>query len=293
MSKKQSDPMADLQRLLASQNFQSEEEIHQFLQELMSKPIPSVPNVALNPHDQALHLVERAMEQDTATRAKDFIDEALALDPDCIEAYTYLGNTEEHDHIAAIFYEKGVQIGRQQFGGEFLEKHKGHFWYIHETRPFMRCMHLYADCLYCIVKPKEAIALQEEMIALQPADPLGVRNTLLLYLAALGPVKKFQKYDKLFREDTCTFLQLNRALFAFRQAGDSPKAQQLLQSALVQNKHLAKLLLTEEPVYLNANSFILGDVSEAEFIAEKAKPVWIAVPGAQAWLKKHTRKAKR
>jgi tetratricopeptide (TPR) repeat protein len=292
MSKKQNDRMADLQRLPASQNFQSEEDIHQFLQGLRSRPIPSVPKVAKSPKAQALYLVELAMDQKTEERSRDFIDEPLDLDPDCIEAYINLGNTEERGNIAAVFLEKGMQIGRRLYGGEFLEKHKGNNWHIHETRPFMNCMHLYAVWLYYIKRPKEALAIQEELIELQPADPLGVRDTLLLYLAALDPAEKFQKYDKLFREDTCTFLQLNLALFAFRQTGDSPEAILLLQSALIQNKNLAKLLLAEKPVFLNVNAFILEDVSEAEFIAEKAQPVWIAVHEVLDWLKKHSAKAK-
>lgn len=292
MSKKQDDPMADLQRLLASQHFQSEEEIHRFMEGLIGKPIPSVPETALDLQGQAQHLVDLASDQEDMEKALDLIEEALALDPDCIEAYIFLGDVEEREHIAVVFYEKGMLIGRRLFGGDFLARHKGHYWYIHETRPYMRSMYQYADCLYFIGRIDEAMAIQEELIELQPADPTGARDTLLLYLAARGPVKKFKKYDKLFAEDAGTMLQLHRALFAFRQEGESAEANRLLQSALVQNKHLAKLMLSRKPIYLSTQHFVLGNESEAEFIAEKAREVWASVPGALDWLKKHSGKRK-
>jgi tetratricopeptide (TPR) repeat protein len=292
MSKKQDDPMADLQRLLASQHFQSEEEIHRFMEGLMDKPIPSAREMPKSPQAKALYLVEMAMNQEEMENALDLIEEALSLDPDCINAYNFLGDVEEREHIATVFYEKGMLIGRRLFGGDFLAQHKGHFWYIHETRPFMRSMSMYADCLYHTGRPDEAMAIQEELIELQPYDPMGIRDTLMLYLAASGPVKKFKKYDKLFAEDTGTFLQLHRALFAFRQEGESAEASRLLRSALAQNKHLAKLMLSKKPIVFATSNFILGNESEAEYIAEKAREVWASVTGALDWLKKQSGKGK-
>lgn len=292
MSKKQDDPMADLQRLLASQHFQSEEEIHRFMEGLMGKPIPSVREVPESPQAKALYLVEMAMHHEETENALDLIEEALSLDPDCIDAYIFLGDIEEREHIAMVFYEKGMLIGRRLFGGDFLAQHKGHFWYIHETRPFMRSMSMYADCLYNTGRTSEAMAIQEELIGLQPYDPMGIRDTLMLVLAVNGPVKKFKKYDKLFAEDAGTMLQLHRALFTFRQEGESAEANRLLQSALTQNKHLAKVMLSKKPIVFATSNFILGNESEAEFIAEKCRAVWTSVPGALDWLKKHSGKRK-
>lgn len=129
----------------------------------------------------------------------------MKLDPDYIEAYEFLGSMERTAELAGIFYEKGISIGRRIFGGKYLEEHKGMFWDFHETRPFMRCLQHYSDCLYTMGKIKECVAILEDMIKLNPNDNQGVRDQLLLYLIQLDESKKFLKYSKMFKEDSMAF----------------------------------------------------------------------------------------
>ena len=62
---------------------------------------------------------------------------------------------------ALPFYKTGIEIGRRIFD---LEELRGDFWVIHETRPFMRCMQHYSDCLYHTGKKEECVLILEEMI---------------------------------------------------------------------------------------------------------------------------------
>jgi len=98
-------------------------------------------------------------------------------------------------------YKKGILIGQRIFGGDYLEDNKGMFWGIHETRPYMRCLQFYSDGLYTTGKIYECVAIQEEMLDLNPNDNQGIRDQLLLYLIQLGEVEKFQKYANMFPED--------------------------------------------------------------------------------------------
>jgi tetratricopeptide (TPR) repeat protein len=286
MSKNHDKLMTDLQRLLASQEFKSVDEAKKFMESIMGKPVPSFPQEALSPQERAQDLVFEAYDL-PLPQAKKKIEEALKLYPDLIEAYEFLGSAENIAEIAITFYEKGITIGRRIFGGQYLEEHKGMFWGFHETRPFMRCLQQYADCLYTMGKVKECVAVLEEMIELNPNDNQGVRDQLLLYLLQLNEGKKFEKYAKMFKEDCMAFPLFTRALFAFKIEGESDNANKLLKKALKQNKFVTKKLLSKKPITDLADHYGYGDENEADYYAFFAQPIWQNTKGAMAWLSKH------
>lgn len=290
MKKQHEKLMTDLQRLLETQDFKSEEEVRKFLDSLVGQKIPSFPKEALNFKEQAQHLVYAAYEL-TPTKAKVNIEKALQLDPDCIEAYEFLGSMERTAELASVFYEKGISIGRRFFGGKYLEKHKGMFWGVHETRPFMRCLQHYSDCLYTMGKVKECVTILEEMIELNPNDNQGVRDQLLLYLIQLDEFKKFLKYSKMFEEDFMAFPLFNRALFAFKTEGETENSNRQLLKALNQNKFVAKRLLSNKQITELANHYGFGDENEADYYASFAQHIWAKTKGAREWLKKHAIKS--
>ncbi|MBW7888786.1 MAG: hypothetical protein H3C35_10590 [Bacteroidetes bacterium] len=290
MSKEHNKIMTDLQRLLETQNFKSEDDVRKFMDNIIGQKIPSFPKEVLNFKEQAQDLVISAYEL-TPAKAKINIEKALQLDPDCIEAYEYLGSIERTAELASIFYEKGILIGRRIFGGKYLEEHKGMFWGFHETRPFMRCLQYYSDCLYRMGKVKECVAILEEMIELNPNDNQGVRDQLLLYLIQLDENKKFLKYAKMFEEDSMAFPLFNRALFSFKTEGDTENANNQLSKALKQNKHVAKRLLSNKPVTELADHYGFGDGNEADYYAHFAQHIWQNTNGAIAWLTKHSAKS--
>jgi tetratricopeptide (TPR) repeat protein len=283
---KQDKMMSDLQRLLAAQDFESEEDVRKFMDNLVGKELPDFKNVEFNPKYKAQDLVFDALEL-PPSKAKANIQKALLLDPDCIEAYEYLGSIEESPEIASVFYEKGIAIGRRMFGGEFLKKNKGMFWGLHETRSFMRCLQQYADCLYTSGKEKECIAILEELIELNPNDNQGVRDQLLLYLIEQGENKKYLKYSKMFDDTSMTYPLFNNALFAFKNEGETDNSNKLLAKAINHNKFVAKLILSNRPVNEIPDHYGIGDKNEAKYYVAYAHHIWAETPGARDWLKKH------
>lgn len=281
--------MTDLQRLLATQDFKSEEEIREFMNSLVGQELPSFPKEALNFQEQAQDLIFKAYELPPLEARKN-IEKALRLDRDCIEAYELLGLMEDYPEIATAFYEKGIAIGRRVFGGKYLEENKGFFWGMHETRPFIRCLYHYADCLYAMGQTKECVQVLEEMIELNPNDNQGAREQLLLYLIQLDDRKKFHKYNKMFIDDNMTFTLFNRALFAFKTEGATENANTRLKKALNTNKFVAAKLLSKQPITTFADSYMIGDENEADYYVHFAQFVWQTTKGANGWLKKHAGK---
>jgi len=288
MKKGQQKLMTDLNRLLETQNFKTKEELSKFMDSLIGQEIPSFPEEVLNFQEQAQDLVYKAYDS-TPAKAKTYIEKALQLDPDCIEAYEYLGLTQSTTELACVFYEKAIAIGRRVFGGKYLEEHRGMFWGFHETRPFMRCLQLYSECLYDMGREQESVNVLEEMIILNPNDNQGVRDQLMLYLIELNEDKKFLKYMKMYPNESRAFPLFNNALFAFKTEGVTENSKKILLKALKQNKFVAKRLLAIRPVRMSADHYGFGDENEADYYASYAQGIWARTKGANTWLKMYSR----
>jgi tetratricopeptide (TPR) repeat protein len=285
MSKKHDKIMTDLHRLLETQNFKSIEEANEFLNSIKDDPIPSFPRESLTNKEIAQDLVFEAQELSQA-KGKIKIEQALEIDRDCIEAYEYLGSMEQTPEIAMVFYEKGIEIGRRIYGGKFLEEHKGYFWGYHETRPFMRCLQQYADCLYTVGQEQKCISILEEMIELNPNDNQGVRELLLLYLIEQSSYEKFEKYNAMFSDDEMSFALFNRALVSFKQFGENEKSNSLLIKAMKHNKFIAKKLIANKQLNFLPDFHGIGDNNEANYYTYFAQHIWNDTDGSINWLKK-------
>ncbi len=275
--------MTDLHRLLAEQEFESEAELKEFLSGLVGNELPPMPSANLGPKEQAQDLVFDAYEL-SKTKGRKNIELALELDPDCIEAYEYLGTMENSVELALLYFEKGVAIGRRVFGGKYLKEHKGMFWGFHETRPFMRCLASCSECLYAMGRVDEAVAILEEMIELNPNDNQGVRYYLMVYLIELGEDAKFEKYEAMYENEFGAFSAFNRALYAFKSKGPTVQANEKLKKAIEDNSFVPVHLLSRKPITNLPDGYQFGSVEEAKIYASFARNVWRKMDGAIAWL---------
>ncbi|REG85327.1 tetratricopeptide repeat protein [Algoriphagus antarcticus] len=217
--------------------------------------------------------------------AMDNIIEALELDPDCIEAFEFLGNLGDSMPISLAFYEKGVALGDKQFGGKFLEENKGHFWGMHETRSYMRCLQMTAEILGLMGKSEENIATYEKMIELNPSDNQGVRDQLGISLLMVGDLKKFKHYDQLFDFEDGTSSNFNRALAQYKNEGASPETKKLMQIAINSNGYVVAKLNSKKDVVSAPSSYVLGSKDEATGYAFFAQDLWRNTKGALVWAK--------
>jgi tetratricopeptide (TPR) repeat protein len=283
--KKQDKVFQDLQRLLESQDFKSKEEVEKFMGGLMGKPVPSFPKESLTIKEQAQDLIFEAYELPD-DKGYELALKALQMDPECIEAYEYLGSLEPITETAIVYYKYGVEIGRRIFANNYLKDSIGHFWMIHETRPFMRCLQAYADCSSIIGRYFDSIAVFEEMIKLNPNDNQGVRDQLLLYLIKINDLNKFRKYDKMYKDDLSAFISFNRVLFAFKTEGSSPNSNGLLNKAIKSNRYVIPKLISKTINKAFPEVYGVGDENEALFYCYFAHKIWHETAGAIDWIKR-------
>ncbi len=283
--KQSKDPFKDFHRLLDKQNFKNEDELKEFMNSIMMKPIPEIPEEELTKEERAQDLVEEAYDLPIRDAIKN-IDIALNFNPDCIDAYEFLGSVQRSVESALNYYEKGVNIGKRIFGGKYLKDHKGQFWGFHETRPFMRCMFQYSDCFYKLGKKDTAISIMEEMIELNPNDNQGVRDQLMLYLLEQNEFDKFRKYMREYSGDGGVYTHFNRALYAFKTEGESAKSNELLKTANEENKYVLPMLVSSKLQTELPDSYGIGDKKEAKYYYVFAQRIWQQTPGAVKWLMK-------
>lgn len=176
------DSQAAVHQLAGHKVWDSVEELNGYLRSLMeSGEINRAMNAPDTPKQQARQIAGEALRTNNLEASRQIADQALAIDPECVDAL--LAQTEFGEDASIPRYQEIVEIGRRQLDPELFEKQRGNFWGIHETRPFLRALqHLAVTCLWR-EKFDEAIAACEEIIDLNHADNLGVREILLtLYL---------------------------------------------------------------------------------------------------------------
>lgn len=278
------DPGRDLHKLLEKQQFGSMAEIEAFMRKISKGPIPKFEPES--EQEQAEELAFEAMQLEGEER-KELLMDALMLDPDCIQVYYALAAAESHPAIALAFYERGLHIGAERFQSEeYLKENKGHFWGLHETRPFMRCLQGAADCQFFLGRVFDAMGIWNLMLELNPNDNQGVRYDLMLCLAGLRDEDGYQQLRKRFHDDVSAASAFNHALHLFAVQGAGPQALQALQAARAKNKHIVPLLLKKDPELYRSAGYMLGSEEEAMNYLDKAHMVWSGVPGAKDWLKR-------
>jgi tetratricopeptide (TPR) repeat protein len=278
-------PMKDLHRLLSKKDFQSQEELQAFLESLTGKPLPMMHPEDLTPQEQAEDLAEEAMGLPPA-QAKKKLEQALKLDPESITVYSVLGRMESSPQSALKYYEKAIAIGRKQFLGENAKMYMGHFWMMTETRPFMRCMYEYAECLTALGTPEglsKGFFVYEEMLTLNPNDNQGVRDQFMLMCLTFRRFDKFKHYAAQYNDGTA-FAYFNKALFTFCLEGDTPASRKELQAAIKHNPFVAPMLTAPMRRIQPPASYSLGSKSEAEYYVMYAYLPWSSTPGAKDWL---------
>lgn len=182
-------------------------------------------------------------------------------------------------------HKRGMDIGKRIFGGKFLEENKVHFWLIHETRPFMRCMHQYSLCLYESGKLSLSVEILEEMLELNPNDNQGVRDFLMLYLIEIGENEKYKNYAKKYKWDNSVFSLFNAVLFSFKTKGSSEATRKKLQKATEYNPFVLKRLLSNRKITNLEDYYQPGHDSEAKYYASEAQSIWKKTQGAMEWLR--------
>jgi hypothetical protein len=133
-------------RLNNEKTFKSDEERDIFFKKLNKEPITLVNKQPQTAEDYAKCLALIAYEV-SPEEGFEYAKKALAIDPECIDAYSFLGGVEPDNKKRLLLYQKGITIGKKKFSPEYFKENRGFFYTLTETIPFMNCLHFYGGTL--------------------------------------------------------------------------------------------------------------------------------------------------
>lgn len=186
--------------------------------------------------------LDRAQTARSRRERLKWIRKARRLEPDYVDAALMeieatAENPYEQEGRLFELQRKAEKLLREQ--GCFGKDSIGDFWFIIETRPYMRVCHLYVETLLMNRKMRLAAKECESMLRLCSGDNLGVRYTLIHIYAYLEEEKAAQKFFKACEEECGTRFPLAMALLSY-QLGKEDAARQYLQMLLNNNKDTKK-----------------------------------------------------
>ena len=228
-------------------------------------------------------------EQNPATRIN-LAHQAIAISPNCADAYVLLAE-EEADTLgrALDYFQKGVEAGERALGEAYFDENEGYFWGLLETRPYMRAREGLANTLWDYGKKEEALTHYREMLRLNPGDNQGIRYSLLNMLLELNRPEQVDTLLGEHEDEWSSQWRYTQVLRAFQKEGDSPAAQEALEAALEQNPHVPDYLTGAKRIPNRLPDMIsLGRESEAVSFASAHLNFWRKTRGAVTWLKEQT-----
>ena len=235
--------------------------------------------------DEAQQIAFDAMEADTEAEARKLARRALRLDADCVDALVLMADLDAPTRTAFIEgLKKAVEAGERALGVQFIQKNKGHFWLLLETRPWMRALDRLASELKEAGLNLDAISIYERMLELNLNDNQGVRDPLLGLYLTVGDLKGAGKLLKKYEEDALANFAWGRVLERFL-AGDRAGAKAALEIARAANHHVelymtARKPLPEEPPEM----YSPGSEEEAVLVLSILSGAWAAHKEAVFWL---------
>ena len=239
---------------------------------------------ASKPRYRAEDLIYAAWEA-TGPRRVELAREALALWPDCADAYVLLAQETASLDEKRQLLERGVAAGERGLGRRVFAEDAGDFWLIFETRPYMRARAAVAAVLWRLGGHLEAVEHQRELLRLNPRDNQMLRYRQAHWLLALESYDELDGLFAVYAEDRTPGFIYTQALAAFACRGDHATSRALRVEALRLNPHVPaylagrKRLPEPRPDYT-----VFGEESEAVDYAGGAGELWASVPRALAWL---------
>ena len=237
------------------------------------------------PEEQAQALIDQAWEARTQRQAAALARRALEIFPDCADAYNVLAGAEARSaEDALVLYEHGVDAGRRTLGNAFFDEHRGHFWGMIETRPYLRARRGLADCLWALGRKRESITHCEALLELSPDDNQGIRHGLLSRYLALGNDMGAARLFRDYPHDASAAFLWSRVLLDLRR-GDQVAATEHLVLAMHGNPHVAGFFAGKRkpPARLPAH-YSPGDRNEAALYIANFAEAWLASADAMDWL---------
>ncbi|GAB3055818.1 SEC-C metal-binding domain-containing protein [Virgibacillus ainsalahensis] len=266
--------MNDLQKVLEEQGFESEEDVKQFLNEVMeSQQLPKP--ASTSPRDLAQDKLYEAQQTNRANKRKKLVEEALDIYPNSPDAYAIMAADATTINDQYQFFHQAVIAGEKDLGKDFFRENKGHFWLMTETRPYMRAKASFAEVCHTLGDTESTLAHYEELLELNPNDNQGIRYQLFPLYLETEEYDEAKELLKQFEGDISANFLFNHALLHYFTMGITSKTKTLLKEATKQNPYVKDYLTGKKAIPEQQLDFIgLGDENEAIAYAQEHIHLW-------------------
>lgn len=279
--------MRDLHKVLEGREFNGVEEANAFLETLAGPGLQQALHGAAprSQQEEAQALAHRAMDAPTRRQARNLAKQALAKDPDCVDALVVLSETDARtpeELIAGL--QTAVATGERSLGAEYFVENKGDFWGLLETRPYMRARLDLAQLLLGLGRVREAAGHFEALLELNPNDNQGVRDILLGCYLAAGDLRGASGLLNSYAEDSSAVFAWGRTLERFL-SSDLEAAERALKQARKQNQFVELYLTGKRPPPKDMpDAYSRGSEEEAVICMVMLAVAWAEHPAAVSWL---------
>ncbi|SDI41345.1 SEC-C metal-binding domain-containing protein [Natribacillus halophilus] len=265
--------LKELQKLIQNENFSSQEEVEQFLNELSQSGKPLAPQ-SNTKKEQAENLIFEAHQTADSRQRIKLAEEALQLHPNSPDAFAILAEEANTLEEKNDLYFEGMIQGEAAFGPSFFENNRGYFWGLIETRPYMRAKQGYAETCAQMGDPDLAMEQYRELLDLNPMDNQGIRYLLIDALMKTGEYREAAALIDDYDEPSAN-MAYNRVYAEYKSNGWTRKTEQLLNTAINENPHVPEYLLGERKIPAEAPAFIgMGDENEAIDYVQAHMMLW-------------------
>lgn len=277
------------QRIGQGRAYESLDELNREMRRLtMSGPIPR--SEPTEPGARAQRLMFDAWE-----RPEDgprLAEEALTLDPDCVDAHLFLAmTTAERPEQAMKHAFTAIETGARMVELETEAAEKGHLWSHLPARPYLRARAFLARYVWGLGGRIMATTLARDTLELDGDDALGLRYLLLSWYLDMGEEMLTRELLERFKGERSTFMLYGDALLTFWDRGEDRTTTARLNKALKANRHVPGLLLGTEQADISVlaiDAYAAGSEAEAVICAHLLIDPWERDIEALEWLDEAT-----
>ena len=207
----------------------------------LENPHPQAYRDTLN---QARELAIQGLDSEDKATALDFAERALALSPDCAEAYILLGSRKAPTFQEALDCALQAQdAALRAIGGmQYFQQAAGRFHDSPETLSFLRALEAEANIRWLMKDIEGATDAYRKMVLLNPADQQNARHPLSDGLIRLRRYTELEDLMNQYPDSDISWLNYNYALMVFKKQGPSEQATTALRRAMKINPYVPSYL---------------------------------------------------
>jgi tetratricopeptide (TPR) repeat protein len=172
-------------------------------------------------------------------------------------------------------YQRAIELFRNTKGEEYFEEHTGHFWMLHETRPFMMHLLQQAMLLWDDDQKEKAINQLQYILELNPGDNQGVRHVLINRFLESNMLKEAEDLLNFYDEEYSSIWVFSRLLLSIKNEKEKKTINKLYKEAIDLNKYVVPFLTGKKKIPTSPPGFYsTGDENEAIIYADLAFKPW-------------------